>query len=227
MMDLRTLRLLCVVPAAAVLVAMIGFGIERPRMTERTGPYFEAVAAGIGAIPYRIEGWIGADVPPQAPAIQLLRPNKLLQRRYLRDDQTEAMSLLFVHCADARDMQGHFPPVCYPSHGWIMAGSERVEFAMGDRRVPAMVYKLFTVRNGVEQRMTILNFFVVPSAADPLAEDMKAVNRAAAASAQSWLGAAQLQIILHREATAEEMIGLMRVVAPAIEPALRKVMDAA
>ncbi len=212
---------------AAAVVALGGllmFGTQRTRDEAQYEEYFERVSSAISLIPYRIGAWVGADAEAQAPAIRMLRPNKLLQRRYVSQDGSPNFSLLFVHCSDARDMQGHYPPVCYPAHGWNILRSEQTDFVLGQSRVPCKVYQLDALRQGRTLEMTILNFFAVPSQGEALAADMSAVNRASLASSQSWLGAAQVQLIVHGTVTPEEMTRLMQEVSPAIEPAIREVI---
>jgi hypothetical protein len=217
--------LLGVVPAGVVLTAMLAVGFEWRSASGLNEEYLGRVAETIAQIPYRIGPWIGSDMEVQEPAVRLLRPNKLLQRRYVMSDGTGSFSLLFVHCSDARDMAGHYPPVCYPAHGWVMQSSTPVEFWMGRDRVPGVVYTMSLRRQGEETRMTILNFFAVPALEMALAPDMDAVNRAAAASARSTLGAAQVQVLVPREATAPELVELFERIAPAVGPAVRGVIE--
>ena len=217
-------KLIAFVPTLAILLTMAAMGFEPPGRARVDQAYFDGVSDAIAAIPYRIGSWIGADVEAQEPAVRLLRPNKLMQRRFLKTDGSSAFSLLFVHCSDARDMQGHYPPVCYPAHGWVINRAERAEFALGTDRVPSTVYHLSALRQGDERTMTILNFFAVPSEQDSLAADMAAVNRASATSARSGLGAAQIQLIVTGHVSVEEMTELAEEVGAAIEPPIRKVI---
>ncbi|MDX2116375.1 MAG: exosortase-associated EpsI family protein [Planctomycetota bacterium] len=209
---------------ALVLGSMIALGHRGRAPDVDSTAYFAQAAEAISRIPYRIEGWVGADVEAQAPAVQLLRPNKLLQRRYISTDVEREFVLLFVHCADARDMQGHYPPICYPAHGWTLVDRIPAEFKAGSSLLPGTVYRLETVRQGEKRHMSILNFFAMPGAAQGIAPDMEAVNRASASSATSVLGAAQVQLVLQHEATPPELTELMATVFPAIEPAVWSVV---
>lgn len=215
----------CIALSLVALIAMLTVGARPTADAGRDQAYLTAVSDAIASIPYRIGPWIGKDMEPQAPAIELLKPNHLLQRRYVRSDGSTMFSLLFVHCSDARDMQGHYPPICYPAQGWVISSSEQRSFRLGSTTVPAVVYQLTGIRSHQERRMTILNFFVVPSDSEPFTPDMSGVNRASAASARSFLGAAQVQLILHEQVPAERITTLMEELAPAIEPAVRKVID--
>jgi hypothetical protein len=212
--------------AALLLFAALLVGTEAERGPSRNQAYLDAISASVSALPYRIGKWIGADIEPQAPAIELLKPNSLLQRRYISTDGTESFTILFVHCGDARDMQGHYPPVCYPANGWVLASASATRFVLGRDHAPSTIYRFRSVRNGSEQRMTILNFFAVPSEAEPMAADMIAVNRAAGGSARAALGAAQAQLIVTGSVSDEHMITLMEEIAPALEPIVSKVIHA-
>lgn len=218
--------------ALTVLVTLAVLGSEPPRDASRHDEYFQRVSEAISAIPYRIvaqatgdTAWIGADAEAQAPAIRLLRPNKLLQRRYVSQDGTATFSLLFIHCTDARDMQGHYPPVCYPAHGWTIDRATQTDFILGPSRAPCTVYHLSALRHGRTMTMTILNFFAVPWVSESLSANMSSVNRAALSSSRSWIGAAQIQVIVSDDVSEEHMTSLMRQIAPAIEPAIREVID--
>jgi hypothetical protein len=213
------------VVAAGILGAMCLARGTAGLEASKPAAYLDAGSSAIGAIPYRSAGWIGADVEAQAPAVQLLRPNKLLQRRYIEDSGGEGFSLLVVHCSDARDMQGHYPPICYPAHGWILTSTEIADFAMGAISTPCRVYHLSRVKDGVPQEMTILNFFVVPSQTEALAADMKALDRASASLSRSGMGAAQLQLIVAGSVPSAEMVELMERIVPSLEPAVWTIVN--
>ena len=78
------------------------------------------VAHAMQSIPMFIGRWVGQDKEVPKEAQKLLRPNAILSRIY-----TSAASpttwIVVVHCSDARDLDGHYPPKCYPAHGWITA----------------------------------------------------------------------------------------------------------
>ena len=78
------------------------------------------VLTAIDAAPYRIGQWIGEDVAVPPAALEILQTNAILSRRFRHLTSGINANLLVVHCSDARDMQGHYPPVCYPANGWIL-----------------------------------------------------------------------------------------------------------
>lgn len=88
-------------------------------------PHLEAVRNAIETVPQRFEGWQSQPVEVPADALDLLQPNKILSRRYIRPGTGHEVTLLIVHCRSARDLAGHYPPVCYPSAGWMPRDQNR------------------------------------------------------------------------------------------------------
>ncbi|MEO1278713.1 MAG: exosortase-associated EpsI family protein, partial [Planctomycetota bacterium] len=112
---------------AVVLAGMAAYSLASIRPGGASEAYFRQVSQAIDALPMQIEGYIGRDRPPLPAAIEMLRPNRLVQREYADPVTGESFSVLIVHCGDVRDMMGHYPPVCYPSNGWEMDGTEAEE----------------------------------------------------------------------------------------------------
>jgi len=124
-----------------------------------------AVAAAVEVVPYQIGRWLGTDVPIPRSAVELLRPNAFLSRRFRRAEGGHSVSLLVVHCMDIRDMRGHYPPNCYPSAGWSVAddpASGKATLDFDGRRLPVEVYAFRRIEDGIrESRIRIYNFFVL------------------------------------------------------------------
>src|SRR5215204_3249848 len=86
-------------------------------------PYHVRAKSAIESLPNKAGDWVGGDnddVPREAQI--LLKPNKILSRRYTDTsvaslNRPRSVNLLIVQCKLASDMVGHFPPICYPSHG--------------------------------------------------------------------------------------------------------------
>lgn len=184
--------------------------------------YFASVRAAIELIPYRIGDYIGDDAPPTPAAIKLLRPNKILQRRYVDPATGRHVSLLIVHCGDVRDMQGHYPPVCYPAHGWKMESAERATAPLGGQAMPAMSYLFSRSDKGLTQQMRILNFFVLPDGR-VLADDAD-LDKVSKSRAGAGLGSAQVQLVFSESIDASEQAALVERFARAVEPVVRAVV---
>ncbi|MFW6061969.1 MAG: exosortase-associated EpsI family protein, partial [Planctomycetota bacterium] len=118
----RASRTILVRAATATLTLAIIGGALAERLSygsaDEADPYHRRVAERIANIPYTIGDWKGEDVSVPRSAVELLQPNALCSRQYRNQKTGQVLSLLVVHCRDARDMTGHYPPVCYPAHGW-------------------------------------------------------------------------------------------------------------
>jgi hypothetical protein len=154
--------------------------------------YHARVRALADHLPYRIGNWVGSDVTPPQSAVTLLRPNLLLGRDFKNAETGENATLMIVQCQDARDMSGHWPPVCYPAHGWTLRDTEQREILVAGLPVPVMIYR-FTIES-IDQysEIVIYNFFVRPDGAVESGRD--GVRRAAEDPRLKIFGAAQFQI---------------------------------
>ncbi|MEQ8317107.1 MAG: exosortase-associated EpsI family protein [Phycisphaerales bacterium] len=209
---------------AVVLAAMAVYSIMaiRPAGSEA---YFREVREAIEALPVTIEGYRGVDRQPLAASVELLRPNKLLQRQYEHPLTGATFSILVVHCGDVRDMMGHYPPVCYPSNGWdvIEAEGESIERSRGGP-IPVTRYRVTRDDGTASFARVIANTFVVPRADSPLGRDDGVLDTVTRTRWSSGLGAAQVQIITDAQmdgqtrerierAVADELQGLIDAVA--------------
>src|SRR5688500_4542238 len=89
--------------------------------------YHGRVKTAIGAMNYTIGDaktgiWVGQDIEPTKAAVQLLRPNIILSRRYTDTStqdkfRTRICDVLIVQCWNSRDMVGHYPENCYHNTG--------------------------------------------------------------------------------------------------------------
>ncbi len=170
----------------------------------------------IEAVPVTFDGWVGDDVAVPQSAVALLKPNALLGRRYINDATGSWANLVIVQCRDTRDMSGHYPPVCYPAHGWTTASpSEGV--LIGE--TPVTAYSFSRTEFDRVVRIAIYGFFVVPG--EGLVQDMDGVRRAASDYRRRQLGAAQVQVLVDATLPREErerIVGeILGAAAPSIE----------
>ena len=186
--------------ALALLVACLFVGGFQPRRIAGTEAYFEEVKAEIETIPYRIGRWVGQDTAVQEAAQVLLRPNKILQRRYVDPLTQQWVTLLIVHCGDARDMNGHYPPVCYPGHGWVLSRRQTIDLEVGRSSVAAMRYEFMrpdeTGLGLSSDSMVIANLFVLPGVDGEAVLDMSAVERVARSAERAGLVPETYQSVL-------------------------------
>jgi len=157
--------------------------------------YHQSVRIAIEAIPSRIGLWIGEDIKVPQAALALLRPNGICSRRYTHQKTNQNFQLLVLHCRDARDMQGHYPPVCYPAQGWTLRTAQPTEWIAGGLVIPAMIYEFDQAFPTYSIKLVIANVLILPDGSMP--RDIAGVRTLAADYTMRNLGAGQIQIVFH------------------------------
>ena len=153
--------------------------------------------------------WYGTDVEVPQSAVNLLNPNEIISRHYVENRVGSSISrtaeLLIVQCGDARDMQGHYPPACYPAQGWTMLNSQQRDWTLPDRQtdqglvrgmhIGGMEYE-FAQRIGVDANQEMVyNFFLIPGS-DQTLRDINAVYKVGEDYQRRYFGAAEVQILV-------------------------------
>lgn len=186
------------------LVLLICLGWAMPSRVEHSAEA-EArkaqIAAAMESVPRFVGQWVGEDseVPPAAQ--KLLRPNAIFSRNYARltrdGGPPQHVQVIVVHCGDARDMIGHYPPICYPSSGWVALPDNQnraTELVFEKRRFPVQVYRFVRVdEDGRERVIRIFNAFVLPDGS--VSRDIADIHRQSERLAVSTQGVAQVQIV--------------------------------
>ena len=213
-----TMKLIPLAITAALLSGVAWETASRPT-PEDAAPFHRQVRDFFESFPYRVGGWVGTDIAETPAAQKLLRPNVMLSRAYRNADAGRSASLLFVQCRDSRDMAGHYPPVCYPAHGWekeFAVTQERV--TVGGVDIPVARY-LFE-RSGFESRhkVVIYGFFVLPGRG--FVTSMDAVRQAASDYRVRALGAAQVQILMDATISPEDERTVFAELVGPLTPAL-------
>jgi hypothetical protein len=176
----------------------------------------EAIAAVVATAPYFFGDWTGTDFELAPEAQRLLHPNATLSRRYVHwEAKRPDVSVVVVHCADVRDMRGHYPSICYESTGWSYVEAERgsrgraTSLEVRGRRLPCTVYEFRRVEGaGGERAIRVVNLFILPDGT--VTSDIGEINRITDRPRLSARGAAQVQVVtdlLVEEATAAAAAG--------------------
>jgi hypothetical protein len=155
--------------------------------------YHERVRATAERLPRRIGEWVGTEVQPPESAVSLLKPNLLQGIRFENAATRERASLMVVQCGDARDMGGHWPPVCYPAHGWTLRASEKRVIPLERGDVPVTVYRFTKEALDRYEEIVVYNFFVRPDGA--LEDGGGGVRKAAEDPRMKVFGATQFQVV--------------------------------
>lgn len=194
----------------AGLLALAGWGVASQEATLDDRMRSERIAALLSAVPDRLGPWITSEVPVPSEAVEILRPNALFCRQFMRLGGDEELTLIVVHCSDARDMGGHYPPICYRQIGWnldlerISRPDVRCEF-LGDPELT--VYRFRRVdRDGEREDMTVLNGFVLPDGRT--SPDVFERGLLATPSTRASRGLAQIQVVFRSDVPEEKAVRL-------------------
>lgn len=184
---------------------------------EAADSYHARIRDAIREIELNPGEWVGQEVELPPSATQLLRPNAIVARMYQTQERGGiSPTLLVVQCEDIRDMQGHYPPNCYPAHGWTLAsGPEPAAF--GD--LDGAVYHFTRSVDGSDREIVVYNLFILPSG--ETTTEMRTVRQAGSDYTSRPFGAAQVQVVFDGEVPEEDrawVLGRMRVIgAPVID----------
>ena len=211
------------VAAAVMLVGVAVHGYSFPS-GQSAAPYHAAVRQAALDLPRQIGPWVGADTEVPEAAIALLRPNVMLSRRYRNQTTGRSFDLLLVQCADARDMEGHFPPVCYPAFGWNQAAANPLVIPLRDLKVPAMSYQ-FTRQSagGRQYRVWVTNIILLPQGS--FATTMSEIRRLAGTYSDRFFGAAQVQLVFDDRWTQTDRREVAAQVGAALQPIMELVLS--
>jgi len=186
------------VVSIVALLLLPHIGVQSSAVQQVLASRHADVQAAIKRVPYRIGDWVGEEVDVLDAAIELLRPNAILSRSYRRLEDGFSLSLLVVHCTDARDMGGHYPPICYPKSGWDRRGDTQDSSAtieINGKPIPMRLYEFRRLDKwGTEQRLRVLNAFVLPNGHTTVA--LADVRRQADRPTVSRHGVAQIQVVM-------------------------------
>lgn len=181
--------------APALTVALLGgiVGFDKLRVDPADAePFLQKTAAAIAALPKDHGAWHTAlEIPLGDDERRLLDVNASVHRAYVNVQTHQSAEVLLVQCRDARAMQGHFPPVCYPSNGCKLRQLGGVqEWSIGPRKVPGVEYEIVKPDG---QAYIVRDFFVLPNGR--YATDMTSVIAAAKNYQELVYGGAQLQVL--------------------------------
>ena len=188
-------------------IALEKSGHVRPQDAEA---YHARVKAAIEEMDWSIPDergsiWFGEEVKPTKAAVELLRPNVILSRRYTddrgRSHSARQCSVLIVHCKDSRDMVGHYPENCYVNIGETVAEKRDREWHVAGSTIIGTEYifeQFDRSASARRRRRCVYNFLVVPKGDGMvIVRDIKGLNEAAEDYQKRYFGAAQFQFVFN------------------------------
>src|SRR5436309_2882937 len=157
------------IPAYLTVALLLGVGaetIKRPRAGD--AERFHARVKEFESNLVLPDGWSFSDLPIPPGALALLKPNAKICGQY--QTPKGPFQFLLIQCRDARDMGGHYPPVCYPSSGWLCVGDpegRRMTWTIGDKTILGMEYQFSHLDEQGQTRTSIIeNLLILPRGAN-------------------------------------------------------------
>jgi hypothetical protein len=185
--------------ACSSLVLLGAVALDGGGRTASTADAGLSIRAARETVPYCVGDWVGRDVEPAPAVVAMLRPSVLLQRGYRNLRTGESATVLFVRCGDARDLMGHYPPVCYPAHGRGLVTARGRDFRVGSMAISGMRYRFAATGAASPGEIVVDNFMALPSGR--FGRDMDAVDAVARDPRLRQLGAAEMQVVTDAEMT--------------------------
>jgi exosortase len=204
---------------AAGVASVAIFAAGRPLVAEpppdpAVAAHRARIAETVAALPPRFGPWIGTDVPVPSGAQRILTPNALICRDVRTLEGDGRATFILVHCADVRDMLGHWPPVCYRADGWERKEEipREIEIAGAGRpTLKALRHRFARFREeGLSERIEVWTAFLAPRS-EPTG-DLDAFRARAGRRGTSSLGLAQLQVVVPSEVEESRREELVRAI---------------
>lgn len=185
--------------------------------------YHDRVRAVAQDLPREVGAWKSVDTEVPEAAVALLRPNVLISRQFSEEESDRSFALLVVQCADARDMEGHYPPNCYPSSGWTSLGKESVDLEIGALDAVSVDYRFERMLQDGLESIGVLNLIIVPEAG--FVTSMGSIRKLGGTVSDRYFGAAQVQFVFDGQWTQEERQSVVEQVGVILEPLIRVILD--
>ena len=193
-MQLRTGQLIAPAIALVMLAVLAVQAAMRPT-PEDTAPYHglvKSVYAEYEETGTKFGDWVGVKQLTSGAAYRLLRPNVIFTRVFTHQATGEDVTFLLVHCKDARDIYGHYPPNCYPGQGWKLSESIAFDHQVDTEKVTGTEYH-FSMNQIDGRKCIVYNFILLPNG--QIARDMSQVSKNAWDYMKRYYGAAQVQVV--------------------------------
>jgi Protein of unknown function (DUF3485) len=155
--------------------------------------YHSHVRQVVEQLPSHFDSWMGDDIPVPTGALNMLHPNVLISRKFRHVMTGEEFTFLLVQVHDARDLLGHFPPVCYPGQGWVLGSANSIDWNGEGMKLGGMEYLFNRDRLDGAASIVVDNFFLLPNGS--CCRNMDQVENEAEDRRQKLFGAAEVQFL--------------------------------
>jgi hypothetical protein len=183
--------------------------------------YHLRVRTAAAAMPVHVGNWFGQDVPVLPGAVALLRPNVVMERRYRNVATGQEASFLLVQCRDARDLIGHYPPICYKANGYQMLSCEPDARKIQTLPLNGTTYEFSSAKLAMKGAMKVFDLMILPNG--QTAPDMNGVYSIARDRRQRHFGAAQIQILTDSAMSEEDRTKVIQTLLAVAQPVIEAI----
>lgn len=169
-----------------------------------------------------VGSWKAVEMELPQAAVALLRPNVLISRRYEDKETGRSFSMLVVQCSDIRDMEGHYPPNCYPSSGWTALGEQPHELQFGELTALSQDYSFERISDSGLSSIAVVNLIAVPR--EGFVTSMQHIRRLAGTVTDRYYGAAQIQFVFDENWDRSERLKVVEEVGETLKPLLIEIL---
>jgi hypothetical protein len=211
-------------PWVCSAILLLGFGADRllsARAVADAQRYHARVREALGQVPRLMDDWTSKDTEVPQGAVKLLKPNVILSRRFTEFGSGRSVTLLVVHCQDARDILGHFPPVCYVQQGWTPISRSPRDWGVAGMTIQGTQYR-FRRPEQLDGEVVIDNFMILPGG--KTARDMDDVEESAKHWTLKHFGAGQVQLIYDPHLTEQDRQEIFSLLLSQAQPLLAAMM---
>jgi len=150
-----------IVAAISASSIMLLFGLTRHVLVARQGaPVNETPLdpAVLKDLPSKIAGWTGEDIPLDEALVNATGTDAHINRRYVRDDGLESVSLYIACGANVNGVMAHRPTGCYRNAGWQITGRRSMEVrAVDGTTIPCFLYE-FCRKEADGEHLAVLHY---------------------------------------------------------------------
>lgn len=219
-------------PAIAAAAMLVVCGVAYRAAADRLGRLGEGVSlphGTLGQVPLEIGGWKGADVALDPSVIRATDTDDLINREYRSAESGRAVALYVAYGIRLRDLAPHRPEVCYPSAGWTLQETRKIE-VQGADGVPIACQVHTFRRGGLEAaRLIVLNYYIVDGTYCADVSLLRSMQWRGGTSGGSY--AAQVQIacsgLLNPQSAEEAVKAFAALAAPVVHGHLTQAVAAA
>lgn len=210
-----------IVLSCALLSCLAAYRVKFQLRPQAADAYQLRVQQAAAQMPMEIGSWVGRDVPVTAGAVALLHPNVIISRQYTDLLSGRSVGFLLVQCSDARDMIGHYPPVCYVMHGWTGLSAQDQEWNIPGMNISGVEYEYSKMHEEQSSHISVCDFMLLPDG--KTCGDMDTVSGSAKKYRTRYFGAAQIQLECDVSIPKSERDEIFKVILQAAKPILNSI----